>query len=167
MNSLFSGDFFRKKRAIQIDQKLAAFNKPYKLTLNQASCRLRMHSEAKKVVAEDLLKKLYKKKSLRNVEGGFVVQLTNPLSDATIIKPAKVSLGAEKFRDFIVDVEGNSVVNKDISEKNPMKFSVKSTATLRFARDTPLTPDKYTMKFTMLTEEYGELKFRIKDRIRE
>ncbi|MFQ5977160.1 MAG: hypothetical protein ACE5OZ_03385 [Candidatus Heimdallarchaeota archaeon] len=119
------------------------------------------------MVAEDLLKKLYKKKSLRNVEDGFEVQLTNPLSDATIIKPAKVSLGAEKFKDFIVDVEGNSVVNHDISEKNPLQFAVKTTATLRFARNAPLAPDKYTLKFTILTEEYGELKFRIKDRIRE
>jgi hypothetical protein len=104
------------------------------------------------LVAEDLLKKLYKKKSLRNIDGGFEVQLTNPLSDATIIKPAKVSLGDEKYKDFTIEVEGTPISNQEISERNP---------------DAPLAADKYTIKFTIQTEEYGELKFRIKDRIKE
>ncbi|MHA2271650.1 MAG: hypothetical protein ACXACI_07295 [Candidatus Hodarchaeales archaeon] len=119
------------------------------------------------MVAEDLLKKLYKKKSLRNVEGGFEVQLTNPLSDATIIKPAKVNLGDERYKDFIIEIEGKPIPNKEISEANPLQFSVKTTATLRFSREASLPPDKYKMKFNIQTEQYGELKFRIKDRIKE
>ncbi|MFX0114657.1 MAG: hypothetical protein ACFFB3_08920 [Candidatus Hodarchaeota archaeon] len=119
------------------------------------------------MVAEDLLKKLYKKKSLRNTDGGFEVQLTNPLSDATIVKPAKVSLGDERYKDFTIEMEGSSISNQEISETNPLQFFVKTTATLRFPRDTPLIPDKYTIKFTIQTEQYGELKFRIKDRIKE
>ena len=119
------------------------------------------------MVAEDLLKKLYKKKSLRNIKGGFEFQLTNPLSDATIIKPAKISLGDEKYKDFTIEVAERRVSNKEISESDPLHFSVKSIATLRFSRDEPLPPEKYSLRINILTEQYGELRFKIKDRIRE
>ncbi len=119
------------------------------------------------MVAEDLLKKLYKKKSLQNNNQGFQIQLTNPLSDAKIIKPAKVNLGDEKFKDFLIEIDGKGTSNLEISEGQPLEFNVKSIATLKFPRETPLAPDKYTLKFNIVTEQFGELKFKIKDRIKE
>ena len=120
------------------------------------------------MVSPDLLRQLYVKKSLKNVEGiGFEIRLTNPLSDATIIKPAKVSLGDEKFKKFKIITEAGEIDNDSVSEKNPLKFAVKTNVTLRFPRESPLPPEKYALKFTIQSEEYGELKFKIKDRIRE
>jgi len=118
-------------------------------------------------VSPDMLRQLYVKKSLKNIDGGFELQLTNPLSDATIIRPASVSIGDEKFKDLKIVMESGVVENKSISDQKPLKFLVRTSVTLQFPRDAPLSPDKYTLKFTIMSQEYGELKFSIKDRIRE
>ncbi len=119
------------------------------------------------MVSPDLLRKLYVKKSLKNVEGGFEFMLSNPLSDATIIKPGKITLGDEKFKDFTVFIGDKELNNSDISKTNPFSFAVKAEVTLRIPRGTPLPVEKHAIKLDFLTEEYGELKFKVKDRIRE
>lgn len=125
------------------------------------------------MVNEDLLRQLFVKKSLKNNENGFQLQMKNSISDATIIAPIKLeirgeSVEKEKFKDFMIDLDGEKVNNKDINEQNPAKFSVKSLATLYFERDNPLPKEKYKIRFTkLLTEEYGDLPFSMKERIRE
>lgn len=125
------------------------------------------------MVNEDLLRQLFVKKSLKNNENGFQLQMKNSISDATIIAPIKLeikgdSIEREKFKDFTIDIDGDKVNNQDINHQNPAKFSVKSLATLYFKRDNPLPKEKYKLRFTkLLTEEYGDLPFRMKERIRE
>jgi hypothetical protein len=125
------------------------------------------------LVNEDLLRQLFVKKSLKNNENGFQVQMKNSISDATIIAPIKLEIKGEtiekeKFKDFVIDLDGVKINNKDINEQNPAKFSVKSLATLFFERDDPLPKAKYKIRFTkLLTEEYGDLPFSMKERIRE
>ncbi|MFX0124573.1 MAG: hypothetical protein ACFFAE_13155 [Candidatus Hodarchaeota archaeon] len=125
------------------------------------------------MVNEDLLRQLFVKKSLKNNENGFQLQMKNSISDATIIAPLKLeikgeSLEKEKFKDFIIDLDGKKINNKDINEQNPAKFSVKTLATLYFKRGNPLPQEKYKIRFTkLLTEEYGDLPFSMKERIRE
>lgn len=125
------------------------------------------------MVNEDLLRQLFVKKSLKNNENGFQLQMKNSISDATIIAPLKLeikgeSVEKEKFKDFTIDLDGEKINNKDINEQNPAKFSVKTLATLSFQRDEPLPKEKYKIRFTkLLTEEYGDLPFRMKERIRE
>jgi len=124
------------------------------------------------MVNEDLLRQLFVKKSLKNNENGFQLQMKNSISDATIVAPIKLeirgeSVEKEKFKDFMIDLDGEKVNNKDINEQNPAKFSVKSLATLYFERDNPLPKEKYKIRFTkLLTEEYGDLPFSMKERIR-
>ncbi len=124
------------------------------------------------MVNEDLLRQLFVKKSLKNNENGFQLQMKNSISDATIVAPIKLeirgeSVENEKFKDFMIDLDGEKVNNKDINEQNPAKFSVKSLATLYFERDNPLPKEKYKIRFTkLLTEEYGDLPFSMKERIR-
>lgn len=126
------------------------------------------------MVNEDLLRQLFVKKSLKNNENGFQLQMKNSISDATIIAPIKLeitgeSVEKEKFKDFVIDLDGEQKINnRDINEQNPAKFTVKTLATLYFERDTPLPKEKYKIRFTkLLTEEYGDLPFRMKERIRE
>ncbi len=125
------------------------------------------------MVNEDLLRQLFVKKSLKNNENGFQLQMKNSISDATIIAPLKLeikgeSVEKEKFKDFTIDLDGEKINNKEINEQNPAKFSVKTLATLYFQRDKPLPKEKYKIRFTkLLTEEYGDIPFRMKERIRE
>lgn len=126
------------------------------------------------MVNEDLLRTLFVKKSLKNNEGGFELQMKNPISDATIIEGIKFEIkgdsieGKEKYKDFTIEIGEHIIENKSINEQNPANFSVKSTATLKFKRDTPLPVGKYKLKFSkLLTEEYGDIPFSMKERIRE
>lgn len=124
------------------------------------------------MVNEDLLRQIFVKKSLKNNENGFQLSLNNPLSDVTIIQPAKISIKGEsdkeKFKDFkLVIDESKEFQNKKVSESSPFKFNVKANATLFFARDSPLPAGKYKITFDLLSEEYGELKFSMKEKIRE
>ncbi len=126
------------------------------------------------MVNEDLLRQLFVKKSLKNNENGFQCEMKNSISDATIIEPLKLELKGEsiekkeKYKDFIIDLNGEKIENKNINEQNPAKFLVKSKATLIFRRDKPLQKGKYKIRFTrLLTEEYGDIPFSMKERIRE
>ena len=125
------------------------------------------------MVNEDLLRQLFVKKSLKNNENGFQLQMKNSISDATIIEPIKLeitgeSVEKEKFKDFTIEISGTKVKNQDINAQNPALFSVKSLATLYFKRDKPLPKEKYKIRFTkLLTEQYGDIPFRMKERIRE
>ncbi|WP_455140862.1 hypothetical protein [Candidatus Hodarchaeum mangrovi] len=125
------------------------------------------------MVNEDLLRTLFVKKSLVNTKNGFSMQMKNSISDATIIDPIKVEISGEtiekeKYKDFIIDLDGKKIKNSEINENNPAKFFVKSLATLIFERNEPLPVEKYNIRFTkLLTEEYGDIPFTMKERIRE
>ena len=126
------------------------------------------------MVNEDLLRTLFVKKSLKNVEDGFQLEMKNSISDATIIEGIKFEIrgdaieGKEKYKDFVVEIGDNFIENKEISEQNPADFSVKSRVILRFKRDSPLPVGKYKLRFSrLLTEQYGDIPFSMKERIRE
>jgi len=125
------------------------------------------------MVNEDLLRTLFVKKSLVNTKNGFSMQMKNSISDATIIDPIKVEISGEtiekeKYKDFLIDIDGHKIKNNEISESKPAKFSVKSVATLIFERNEQLPVEKYSIRFTkLLTEEYGDIPFTMKERIRE
>jgi hypothetical protein len=125
------------------------------------------------MVNEDLLRQLFVKKSLKNNSDGFECQMKNSLSDATIVAPIKVaisseSIGMETYKDFMIELGDSPFQNQKISEQQPALFTVGSSATLKFKRKDPLPKDKYKIRFiTLLTEEYGEIPFAMKERIRE
>jgi hypothetical protein len=125
------------------------------------------------VVDEELLRSLYVKKSLKNNENGFELQMRNSFSDAAIIEPLVVqiqgeSVEKEKYKDFIIEMGGERINNKKISTQNPANFTVETIATLKFERNNPLPKEKYKIRFSrLLTEQYGDLPFRMKERIRE
>ena len=122
--------------------------------------------------SEDILRQLFVKKSLKNNEAGFELQLLNPLSNATIIEPARIvvkgeNVEKERYKDFEVEVNDSRLKNKEISKKNPLDFPVNTKAIIYLKRDQILPVGKYTITFTLLTQEFGELKFKVKEKIRE
>lgn len=126
------------------------------------------------MVNEDLLRTLFVKKSLKNNDQGFQCEIKNSISDATIIEPIKVEIkgdsieGKEKYKSFTIKIDNEKLDNSDINEQNPGNFSVKSKATLYFKRKEPLPVGKYKIRFIrLLTEEYGDIPFSMKERIRE
>ena len=77
-------------------------------------------------------------------------------------------IGAGGRDDRYTNMEFVSVEDKKISEQTPADFSVKSNAILQFKRDAPLPVGKYKIRFTrLLTQEYGDIPFSMKERIRE
>ncbi|MHA1940355.1 MAG: hypothetical protein ACXACP_02185 [Candidatus Hodarchaeales archaeon] len=126
------------------------------------------------MVNEDLLRTLFVKKSLKNNDDGFQLEMKNSISDATIIEGIKFEIrgeaieGKEKYKDFEIELNDQTIANKSINEQNPADFSVKSKATLKFKRDNPLPVGKYKLRFSkLLTQEYGDIPFSMKERIRE
>ncbi|MFQ5821999.1 MAG: hypothetical protein ACE5I5_18580, partial [Candidatus Heimdallarchaeota archaeon] len=121
---------------------------------------------------KDLLRQLFVKRSLKNNDSGFQLQFTNPLFNATIVEPAKIivkseTVEKETYKDFQIETEsGSRITNKEISKSNPFHFLVNANVTLYFVRKQALPVEKYTLTFTILSEEFGELKFRIKERNR-
>ena len=81
------------------------------------------------MVNEDLLRTLFVKKSLKNVENGFQLQMKNSISDATIIEGIKFEIrgdtieGKEKYKDFMIEIGDSTIENKKISEQNPANFN--------------------------------------------
>jgi hypothetical protein len=125
------------------------------------------------MVNEDLLRSLFVKKSLRNNENGFELQMKNSISDATIVDPIVVQIQGEtikkeKYKDFTIELGDETISNTKVTDQKPVNFTVKSVATLKFKRDNPLPKEKYKIRFThLLTNEYGDLPFSMKERIRE
>ena len=126
------------------------------------------------MVNEDLLRTLFVKKSLKNTEDGFQLAMKNNISDATIIEAIKFEIkgdaieGKEKYKDFVIEIGDQILENKKISEQKPANFDVKKQAVLKFKRDEPLPVGKYKLRFTkLLTEQYGDIPFTMKERIRE
>lgn len=123
--------------------------------------------------SKDLLRQLFVKKSLKNYDSGFQLQLANPLSDATIIEPAKIimkgeTVEKETYKDFQIEIEsGIHITNREISKSSPFHFPVNAKVTLYLKRKQALPAEKYTLTFTFLSEEFGELKFKVKEKIRD
>lgn len=123
--------------------------------------------------SKDLLRQLFVKKSLKNYDSGFQLQLANPLSDATIIEPAKIimkgeTVEKETYKDFQIEIEsGTRISNREISKSSPFHFPVNAKVILYLKRKQALPAEKYTLTFTFLSEEFGELKFKVKEKIRD
>ena len=74
----------------------------------------------------------------------------------------------EKYKDFVIEIGDQILENKKISEQKPANFDVKKQAVLKFKRDEPLPVGKYKLRFTkLLTQQYGDIPFAMKERIRE
>lgn len=111
-----------------------------------------------------MLKKLYVKGSLSNVEGGFQLSLKNTLAPGTIVgfKPLVVD-GREYPPERITVTSGaKSVSAHEIGPDRPYPFPVGGTATVHVSGE-PLAAGEHALTIAVETREVGELKIEVSD----
>lgn len=113
-----------------------------------------------------ILRRLYVKRSLKNIDNGFEFTLKNILADASIVKPLEISVNDNPVPvDKITLIsDSKTISNKDISESNPLEFSLNTTVTVRI-EGVKLEQGEHKILITGVTKEYGKIKFDIKDKI--
>jgi len=113
-----------------------------------------------------LLRKLYLKGSLENVDDGFVFRIKNTLSPGTVtaIEPIKVN-GTEYPLDALtVRIEDSEYKASDVNDGSAMPLKVGVEIALHIKAE-PLPEGKHTIDIALLTKEAGRLSFDVKDAI--
>ena len=113
-----------------------------------------------------LLRRLYVKGSLRNVDGGFEFDLKNSLGSGYAEKVLPISidgedmlLGATRF-----SVDGESLRFDEVSAERPMTLGMNKTVTMSVA-GSALSPGKHKIGIGFLVTGMGEMTFDVTDAI--
>ena len=113
-----------------------------------------------------LLKKLYSKGSLKNIDDGFQFEIKNVLADATIISPLVVSVDGKNVdtQNIIVKLGDNELKSSEISIEKPVQFKVKTVVTI-IVKGEKLSEGEHKIHIESKTKEYGPISFDIKDSV--
>ena len=113
-----------------------------------------------------LLRKLYIKGSLENVDDGFTFKLKNSLSPGTTteVAPIKVNDTEYGLDSTTVRSEGVEILGSDISEDNtfPIKVGVEIEI---FVKGDSLPEGEHKIDISLTTKEAGTLAFDVTDSI--
>ncbi len=111
-----------------------------------------------------ILRRLYVKGSLKNVENGFEFSLRNVLADAELVRPLEIYVDDTQvpLESITLIAGATSVSNKDISESNPVNFTLNTTATIR-VRGVTLGSGEHKITLVVVVRGYGTIKFDIRD----
>ncbi len=118
------------------------------------------------MIPQFILRKLYKKGSLKNTDNGIEFILENSLASATITKINRISAGNKDIPLPQIEIKGGSgFVNADnINENMPIQFEKGREIDVRLSTDR-LTEGEHLIKISVASKEFGELSFDIKDRV--
>ncbi|TFF94468.1 hydroxymethylglutaryl-CoA reductase [Candidatus Thorarchaeota archaeon] len=113
-----------------------------------------------------LLRKLYVKGSLENVEDGFQFKLKNSISNATAVamEPLKVNGNEYSLDSTIIQAGDEQIEGDKISAENAFPVTVGLEFILRVKGD-QLPEGEHTIDISLTTKEVGKLAFDIKDAI--
>lgn len=113
-----------------------------------------------------LLRKLYVKGSLENVDDGFKFKLKNSISSATAVnfKPLKVNGNEYPLDATIISSEDGEVSTNEISEENAFPIKVGLDITVHVKGD-QLAAGEHTIDISLATKEVGDLAFDVTDAI--
>jgi len=113
-----------------------------------------------------LLRKLYIKGSLENVEGGFSLKLKNSLSPGTTtaVAPIKVDGNEYPLEALTIRSVDGEVLGSEISEDNTFPIKVGVEIEL-FIKADSLSEGEHTIDLSLKTKEAGTLAFDVKDSI--
>ena len=113
-----------------------------------------------------LLRRLYVKGSLRNVDGGFEFDLKNSLGSGYAESVLPISVNDEELpmgsTRFVVD--GISTPFEEVSADNPMTLAMNKAVTVGVAGRT-LPPGKHKLGIGFMVTGMGELAFDVTDAI--
>ncbi len=113
-----------------------------------------------------ILKKLYVKNSLKNLEDGFQFEIKNVLADATINAPIELTVDnkpVEKEKVTLV-IGGKEIPSGQVSSSSPLKFPVQTLVQVKI-EDKPLSSGKHKIEIKTNSQEYGEISFSVKGEI--
>ncbi|MHA1935728.1 MAG: hypothetical protein ACXACG_14985 [Candidatus Thorarchaeota archaeon] len=113
-----------------------------------------------------LLRKLYVKGSLANVDGGFQFKIKNSLAPgtATAVEPIKVNDSEYGLDTTTIMSDDGEISATDISENNAFQFKVGVEITM-FVKSDPLPEGEHKIDISLTTKETGKLAFDVKDSI--
>jgi len=113
-----------------------------------------------------LLRKLYIKGSLKNVDDGFMFKLKNSISSGTAIhiEPVKVNGTEYPLDATIISSPEGEVTGSEISEKNsfPIKVGLDISIHVKGAK---LPAGDHKIDISLTTKEVGKLAFDVTDSI--
>jgi hydroxymethylglutaryl-CoA reductase (NADPH) len=113
-----------------------------------------------------LLRRLYVKGSLRNIDGGFEFDLKNTLGSGYAEQVLPISIDGEALpagaTRFVVD--GVATAFPDVSAENPMTLGMNKAVTIGFDGRT-LAPGKHKIGVGFVVTGMGELAFDVTDAI--
>jgi hydroxymethylglutaryl-CoA reductase (NADPH) len=113
-----------------------------------------------------LLKKLYIKGSLENVDDGFMFKLKNSISSGTAIsiEPIKVNGQEYSLDSTIIGSADGEITGSEISESNTFPIKVGFEITIHVKGD-PLPAGDHKIDISLTTKEVGKLAFDVTDSI--
>jgi len=113
-----------------------------------------------------LLRKLYIKGSLENVDDGFLFKLKNSISSATAIgvEPMKVNGNEYPLDTTTISSTDGEIVANEISEGNSFPIKVGLDITIH-VKGEQLPAGDHTIDISLTTKEVGKLAFDVVDSI--
>jgi len=113
-----------------------------------------------------LLRKLYVKGSLENVDDGFKFKLKNSISSATAVdfKPLKVNGTEYSLDTTVISSEDGEIAVSEISKENSFPIKVGLDITVHVKGD-QLPAGEHTIDIALATTEVGDLAFDVTDSI--
>lgn len=113
-----------------------------------------------------LLRKLYVKGSLENVDDGFKFMLKNSISSGTAIniQPIKVNGNEYPLDSVTISSDDGSINGNEISEENTFPIKVGLDLTIHIKGE-QLPEGEYTIDISLSTKEVGKLAFDVTDSI--
>ncbi|MEK6679580.1 MAG: hypothetical protein AABY39_09215 [Nitrospirota bacterium] len=118
------------------------------------------------MIPQFILRRLYKKGSLRNTDIGIEFILENSLASATITKINKISADNKDIPLPQIEIKGGSgfVKADSINENTSVQFEKGKEIDVRLSTDR-LTDGEHLIRVSVASKEFGELNFDIRDNI--
>lgn len=113
-----------------------------------------------------LLRRLYVKGSLRNVDGGFAFDLSNTLGSgyADQVLPLRIDGDDVPPASCAFVVDGQPQRFDEISAGSPMTLAMNGTLTVR-VHGRPLAAGEHAVEMAFIVTGMGEMRFDMKDTI--
>lgn len=113
-----------------------------------------------------LLRKLYIKGSLENIDDGFQFKLKNSISSATAMKiePIKINGNEYPLEATMISSADGEITGNEISASNTFPIKVGLDITIK-VKGEPLPEGNHKIDIALTTKEVGKLAFDVQDSI--
>lgn len=119
------------------------------------------------VVPEFLLRRVYKKGSLKKLEDGVSFELKNILGPGFISGFNSIQINDYKFeaKDVTFTTQGMEIQGLDVSEENPVKFRLGQEGILKVNDPMCVTEGLNKIVIEIMNPEAGKIKLHLEDKI--